>query len=185
MPGTLCEHCTGLCCRYIALPIDTPRSTGDFDDIRWYLLHENVSVFVEDDQWYVSFVTNCRHLLPDHRCGIYETRPRICRQYTTDDCDYHSGDYGWQHHFTCAEHLDEYRALHGPRAGKSRRAAAAARNGRNGARTRRTTKRRRGGPLRAPGSKPFDYAALRADLRGVPLPVLVLPRLRPDGGPPS
>jgi Fe-S-cluster containining protein len=108
MPGILCEHCTAACCRYIALPIETPTERSDFDDIRWYLLHENISVFVEDGDWYISMLTNCRHVQPDGRCAIYARRPGICRKYTTENCDYHSGDYGWEAHFTCPEHLDEY-----------------------------------------------------------------------------
>ena len=35
-----CTKCTGLCCRYFALPIDTPEEWDDYDDIRWYLCHE-------------------------------------------------------------------------------------------------------------------------------------------------
>ncbi len=108
MSGNLCEHCTAACCRYVALPIDEPDDMSDFDDIRWYLLHENVSVFREDGDWFISFATPCRHLRPDHGCGIYETRPQICRKYTSDNCDYHSGDYGWDVHFTCPEHLDTW-----------------------------------------------------------------------------
>lgn len=108
MPGILCEHCTAACCRYIALPIETPTERSDFDDIRWYLLHENISVFVEDGAWYISMLTSCRHAQADGRCTIYARRPRICRKYTTENCDYHSGDYGWEAHFTCPEHLHEY-----------------------------------------------------------------------------
>lgn len=26
----------------------------------------------------------CRNLLPDHLCGIYETRPAVCRNYRPD-----------------------------------------------------------------------------------------------------
>jgi hypothetical protein len=158
MPGILCEHCTGLCCRYIALPIDRPQSAADFDDIRWYLLHENISVFVEDGDWYLYVQAVCRHLQPDYRCGIYATRPQICRDYGTDNCDYHSGDYGWEHHFTCPEHLDEYLADHPPRRPRRRRGGRPVRS--------RLGIRRRKRP---------DYAAATADLRGVPLPVLRLP----------
>jgi uncharacterized protein len=114
MPGILCEHCTAACCRYIALPIETPTERADFDDVRWYLLHENISVFVEKGDWYISIVTSCRHVQADGRCGIYARRPRICRKYTTENCDYHSGDYGWEAHFTCPEHLDEYLRAHPP-----------------------------------------------------------------------
>jgi len=170
MPGVLCEHCTGLCCRYIALPIDTPEDRGDFDDIRWYLLHENVAVFVEDGQWYVSFAADCRHLLPDFRCAIYRSRPRICREYTTDNCDYHSGDYGWELYFTCPEHLDEYvRARQ--REGRGRRK----RNSRPVGRGARRRPRARSRPRLTNGSG-STYAKMTTDRRGTPLPVLEVGR---------
>lgn len=160
MPGILCEHCTAACCRYIALPLDTPGKKRDFDDIRWFLMHENVSVFVEDGDWYISFVTNCRHLQPDNRCGVYHTRPQICRDYSTSNCDYHSGDYGWQHHFTCPEHLDEFLRQNPPRESPRR-----GRKMRGRLRARALARKRpRGGRV--------DYAAATADIRGVPLPVL-------------
>ncbi|MEL7238972.1 MAG: YkgJ family cysteine cluster protein, partial [Planctomycetota bacterium] len=50
----LCERCSALCCRQIALPLDNPEDAEDFDNIRWYLMHENVHVFVEDEQWYIA-----------------------------------------------------------------------------------------------------------------------------------
>ena len=80
----LCEHCTAKCCRYFALPIETPTSWGDFEYIRWYLLHEYASIFTEDGDWYLLVQTKCKHLGDDNLCGIYETRPQICRDYTTD-----------------------------------------------------------------------------------------------------
>jgi Fe-S-cluster containining protein len=165
MPGNLCQHCAGLCCRYIALPIDTPEDRQDFDDIRWYLLHENISVFVEDGDWYLSVAADCRQLGPDFRCTAYQTRPRICREYTTSDCDYHSGDYGWEHHFTCPEHLDEYmREFFGNK--RKRRSGARRKTGR--ARVKAT--------LRARRKRRPDYSNARCDLRGVPLPVLGVDR---------
>jgi Fe-S-cluster containining protein len=136
-----CEHCTALCCRYIALPIDTPKEPRDFDDIRWYLLHENISVFVEDGDWYICIQTRCRHLQADHRCQIYATRPRICRRYDFTNCDYHSGDYNWEHHFTCVEHLEEYL--------RQRRAS---RPGSNGSRRQTAWERRRVGNKRESGA---------------------------------
>ena len=108
MPGVLCEHCSGLCCRYIALPIDEPDTKEEFDDVRWYLLHGGVSIFVEDGDWYINIETACRHLQPDNRCGIYETRPKICRDYSTDSCEYHAGEYGYDRHFLTPENLVEY-----------------------------------------------------------------------------
>lgn len=105
---SLCDKCAGLCCRYLALPIETPTTRGDFEDIRWYLAHEGISIFVEDDEWYINISTRCRFLGPDHRCDIYEVRPKICRRYQDDHCDYHSGDYGYDKHFTTLEQLESY-----------------------------------------------------------------------------
>src|SRR5688500_19525139 len=80
MGSSLCDKCSALCCRYFALPIDNPETAREYDNIRWYLLHENVVAFIEKKQWYVGVMTRCKHLLDDNRCGIYETRPRICRR---------------------------------------------------------------------------------------------------------
>jgi len=108
MSACLCDQCAALCCRYFALPIDNPDCKRDYDNIRWYLLHQNVVIFVESKQWYIGVLNRCRQLQSDNRCGIYLTRPAICRSYTTDNCDYHAGDYGYDQLFTSAEALWEY-----------------------------------------------------------------------------
>ena len=100
MGSILCEHCAAACCRYIALPIDKPKSGRDYDDIRWYLMHEGVTVFVEEGDWYVQFQTRCKNLGADNLCTIYETRPEICREYEPGECDYSVGTYGYDHLFT-------------------------------------------------------------------------------------
>ena len=107
-PGeVLCEYCTAKCCRYFALPIETPETWKDFEYIRWYLLHDRASVFTEDDDWYLLVHTECKHLQPDNRCGIYETRPQICRDYTTDDCEYED-DWTYDRYFETPEQVEEY-----------------------------------------------------------------------------
>jgi uncharacterized protein len=108
MSECLCDQCVALCCRYFALPIDNPKTAKEYDDIRWYLLHESVVIFVEKKQWYLGVLTRCKHLQKDNRCGIYETRPTICRNYVTDNCDYHGGEYDFQLLFTSAEQLRRY-----------------------------------------------------------------------------
>jgi Fe-S-cluster containining protein len=98
-----------LCCRYFALPIETPEDKEDYDDIRWYLCHENITVFVEDGDWYINIDNKCRYLSEeDYKCQIYEKRPRICREYTTKDCDYVDGEYDYDLHFTSPEQMEEY-----------------------------------------------------------------------------
>lgn len=103
----LCDHCPAKCCRYFALPIDRPKKHSDFEYIRWYLLHEHASVFVEGDSWYLLVHTICKHLQSDNRCGIYETRPQICRDYSTDNCEYDE-DHTYDQYFETAEQIEEY-----------------------------------------------------------------------------
>lgn len=106
--GSLCDKCVALCCRYFALPIDNPKDKRDFDNIRWYLIHENVVVFVSEKQWYIGIMNKCKHLREDCRCGIYHTRPRICREFSTHNCDYHGDEYEFEMLFTSAEQLVEF-----------------------------------------------------------------------------
>lgn len=108
MGSILCEHCTGMCCKYIALPLDTPETKRDFDDMRWYLLHQGISVFVEDDEWYIQIEARCNALQLDNRCGIYETRPEICREYTIEGCDYHGGNYEYKNIFKSPDEIEEF-----------------------------------------------------------------------------
>ena len=110
MGSVLCEHCTGVCCRYIALPIDKPTTRRDFDDMRWYVMHEGISVFVEDGDWYIQIAAPCRNLQPDNRCAIYDTRPAICREYKAADCDYEGGDYHYENIFRTPEQVEKYAA---------------------------------------------------------------------------
>ena len=105
----LCDKCTGLCCRYFALPIETPEDWDDYDDIRWYLCHEDMSVFVEDGDWYVNIKNKCKNLSEkNYQCEIYDTRPKICRGYKMDDCDFTGCEYDYELHFTSAHQMEEY-----------------------------------------------------------------------------
>ncbi|NLE64449.1 MAG: YkgJ family cysteine cluster protein [Elusimicrobia bacterium] len=101
-----CSPCTS-CCEYVALEIDTPTTWKDFENIRWYLLHENVWVYVDfDNIWHVQFNTPC-HKLEKSRCGIYPQRPEICRAYDPKDCPRHAGG-AEKHLFTNEEVLLAY-----------------------------------------------------------------------------
>jgi uncharacterized protein len=107
-PGEcLCDHCSAKCCRYFALPIDTPENRKDFDTIRWFLLHQRASVFIDDGTWYLLVHTECRHLQADNRCGIYETRPQICRDYSTRNCEYED-HWTYDQYFETPEQIAEY-----------------------------------------------------------------------------
>ncbi|MBI3468196.1 MAG: YkgJ family cysteine cluster protein, partial [Planctomycetes bacterium] len=107
-PGeVLCDHCTAKCCKYFALAIETPTTRQDFEFIRWYLLHEHATIFTEDDTWYLLMHTRCAQLRPDNRCGIYDERPTICRDYSTDNCEY-DDNYVYDRYFETPEQVVEY-----------------------------------------------------------------------------
>ena len=107
-PGErLCDHCTAKCCKYFALPIDTPDCREDMDYLRWYVLHGDTCIFTEDDTWYLLVFQTCDHLLPDNRCGIYFTRPQICRDYSTDNCEFED-KYVYDRYFETPDQVAEY-----------------------------------------------------------------------------
>jgi Fe-S-cluster containining protein len=104
-----CRKCTGRCCRYYALQIDTPEDWDEFDDIRWYLSHENTTVFVEEGKWYLNVQTQCKYLSPDdYRCMNYDLRPHICRKYDTDGCDLTGDNYEYEMQFVNDRQMEEY-----------------------------------------------------------------------------
>ncbi len=105
---SLCNQCVALCCRYFALQIEKPRTRRDFEDLRWYILHEDASIFVEDGEWYLQINRKCRALLPDNRCAIYHNRPSICREYKTNGCDWHADAYQYDHLFTEPEQIEAF-----------------------------------------------------------------------------
>lgn len=107
-PGeTLCDYCTAKCCRYFTVPLDRPTTSDDFEYFRWYLLHDFATIFTEDDNWFLLVHTICQHLCDDNRCGIYESRPKICREYSTTNCEY-DDDYTYDRYFETPEQLFEY-----------------------------------------------------------------------------
>ena len=94
-----CVECQAKCCRYVAIEIDTPTTKKQYEDIRWYLLHENVSVFVDHNHcWHVEFKTRCRALGDDHCCHEYETRPQLCRDHgwPIGSCEFFDSPYKYR-----------------------------------------------------------------------------------------
>jgi Fe-S-cluster containining protein len=103
-----CASCDAKCCRYFCLQIDTPEDYDEYENIRWYLCHEGVTVHVDEGDWYLSISNPCRKLRGDGRCEIYEDRPLICRSYSPDGCDASGGDYDYDELFETPEAFDEY-----------------------------------------------------------------------------
>jgi Fe-S-cluster containining protein len=122
-PGDcLCDYCTAKCCRYFSLPIHNPATWDDFDTIRWYLAHGQTAIYVEKRQWYLLVYTRCNYLTENDRCGIYLNRPRICSEYTTDNCEYDS-EWSFEKLFETPEQIWEYAEAVLPPRRKPRRPA--------------------------------------------------------------
>jgi Fe-S-cluster containining protein len=123
-PGEcLCDHCTGKCCRYFSLPIETPKSWDDYDSIRWYLAHGKTMVYVEKGTWYLLVLTRCKYLTAEDRCRVYLNRPKICRDYSTSDCEY-DDDWSFDRLFETPEQIWEYAEAVLPPKRRRRRSAS-------------------------------------------------------------
>lgn len=108
MGSILCEHCAAACCRYVALEIDKPRTARDYDDVRWYIMHQGISVFVEDGSWFIQIQARCKNLGMDNLCQVYTARPAICRDFEPGECDYCAAENNYEHHFTHAQQIEEF-----------------------------------------------------------------------------
>lgn len=88
-PETKCGFCTNSkCCTYITQHIAGPRSIAEFDQLLWLVSHKDVQIYKDSDGWFLLANNTCTHLQPGGRCGIYLTRPQICRDHSNDFCEY-------------------------------------------------------------------------------------------------
>jgi Fe-S-cluster containining protein len=88
-PENKCGFCSGaICCTYVTQEVDAPTTVYDYDIWLWMLYHQDVQFYKEDGDWYLKILNRCNHLQPDGRCGIYETRPIICREHENDFCEF-------------------------------------------------------------------------------------------------
>lgn len=59
----------------------------DFDHLLWQVSHQGVHAFKDEDGWFLRIMRDCEHLQKDGRCGIYATRPLVCREHSNDLCE--------------------------------------------------------------------------------------------------
>ena len=105
----LCQECGAKCCKYFCFQIDEPDDYAEFEDVRWYLAHENVSVHIDEDgDWYISLVNRCRNLDDQEHCTDYDNRPLICRRYDPEECDRTDGNYAYREEFHTADEFEAY-----------------------------------------------------------------------------
>ena len=100
-PENKCTFCTGsICCTYITQHIDTPRAKTDFEHLLWQISHQNIKFYKDEDGWTLLVETKCLHLHLNGDCGIYDTRPTICREHSNDYCEYDtSSEDGFELYF--------------------------------------------------------------------------------------
>ncbi len=103
-----CLKCGSKCCRYFCFEIEAPDDYEEYEDLRWYLCHEGVSIHIDEGDWYISIANKCKMLGEDGRCMIYENRPLICRKYSLNNCDFTDGGYDYEHEFRKPEDLDAH-----------------------------------------------------------------------------
>lgn len=76
----------------MAIEIDKPEEQEDWDDILWYLYHENTWVYIDfAGTWNVQFIANCKNFTPKG-CRIYPIRPPMCRKYDLEGCEVNGRD---------------------------------------------------------------------------------------------
>ncbi len=63
---------------------------ADFDVLLWQLAHRDAQAYQDEDGWFLLINNPCTQLLPDGGCGIYHTRPQICRNHSNDYCEFDS-----------------------------------------------------------------------------------------------
>jgi Fe-S-cluster containining protein len=101
------KECNARCCRYLTVYLPAPRQKADFDELSWFLAHENTSVYVEGRRWHLEVRTPCRYLNENNLCTIYEHRPDVCREYSLDACEYPRRP-AHTLHFDCKEEFDAW-----------------------------------------------------------------------------
>ena len=105
-----CDLCKdSICCTYVTQEIDKPKKMKDYDYLMWLVSHKDISVFQDDDGWFLSSASPCLHLQDNGNCGIYETRPQICREHSNDCCEFDGpAEEDFKKYFDSSESLDKF-----------------------------------------------------------------------------
>ncbi|MDH5542513.1 MAG: YkgJ family cysteine cluster protein [Nitrospinota bacterium] len=87
-----CSKCDK-CCTYLNITVDKPTSVKDVKNLLWYVYHENCDLNLDEDGgWSVVFHNRCDMLDRHGLCSVYERRPSICSQFSSNNC--HGLDFG-------------------------------------------------------------------------------------------
>jgi len=111
-----CHKC-GECCHYVAVEIDDPSSFTDYDNVHWYLTHRNICVYIDwDGGWFIEFATPCESLTQQGTCGIYDDRPKICSDFSWNECERTTKEQAWKYRFDTPDQLFDWVQERRPRA---------------------------------------------------------------------
>ncbi|MBU0979600.1 MAG: YkgJ family cysteine cluster protein [Nanoarchaeota archaeon] len=104
----LCHGCDADCCRYISVKIEAPDHEADIDEIRWFLLHEKCSVYLDlDNDWMLEVKTPCS-FLKDSKCMMYKDRPKVCREHDAEECEINGDDKPYKVWFDNVKQFDAW-----------------------------------------------------------------------------
>jgi len=105
---TVCTvHCGARCCKYITVTIPAPKSVDDWDEVRWWLAHQEVMVTHDDDGWLLHVQTRCQNLKADNACAVYPDHMLCCQAYDPNDCEY-TGEVPFDVKLLTQEDLADY-----------------------------------------------------------------------------
>lgn len=110
-----CSQCNAYCCRHVAMQIDKPNCKGDYDKIRWYLLHENIWISIDHaGNWILEFRTPCRNIDEKYLCIDYANRPKLCKDYPDKNelCERQTDEPCYVYLFTNAKEFEDYLDSH-------------------------------------------------------------------------
>lgn len=97
------------CCTYITQELPTPRTKADFEHLLWQVSHQDVSVYRDEDGWFLLVDRPCVHLGEKGMCMIYDRRPDVCREYSNDFCEYDApAEEGFDLYFPDYDTLRKY-----------------------------------------------------------------------------
>ncbi len=104
-----CGKCGAKCCKDISLEIDQPEDFEDFENLKWFLAHKKVTIYIDnEDDWLVEFETDCKFLDKENKCTIYDKRYKVCREHCPSTCVVNGGEDFFKRMFKSAEEIDEY-----------------------------------------------------------------------------
>lgn len=109
MAFVTCDECNGKCCRDVSIELDEPEKFEDFETVKWFLAHKNVTVYIDNEgEWLVEFKTECKFLNKDSTCKIYNDRYSICKDHKPEECMINGSGKHYKKLFRNAEDIDKY-----------------------------------------------------------------------------